>query len=182
MKQTATAVMILFFACGANAENEYAEWRLGGSISYSDYERDDGTVSDGGIGIKISQQYRFNKWVGLEAAFYDSPEFKDDFTPDEPGGESETSYQGLTFHGIGYLPSPHEKIDFFLKGGYFYFFNVDLVVDGITVDDTTEDGLSLGAGAAFQATDKVGLRVEFDWYDVSGADLWTLGIGAEYRF
>jgi opacity protein-like surface antigen len=182
MKQAAMAVMVLLAAWSAHAENEYAEWRLAGSISYSDYQRDDDTVNDGGVGIKISQQYRFNKWFGLEAAFYDSPEFKDDFTPDTPGGESETSYQGLSFDGIGYLPSPSEKIDFFLKGGYFYFFNVDLSIDGVKVDDTTEDGLTLGAGTAIEVTDKVGLRVEFDWYDVSGADLWTLGIGAEYRF
>lgn len=182
MKQTAIAALFLMLACSANAEDPSYKWSLGGSISYSDYERDDKLVNDSGAGIKIHEQYRINRWIGLEGAFYDSPEFKDDFTPDTPGDESETTYQGVTAHGVIYLPSPAEKIDFFLKGGYFYFFNVELKIDGIKTDDTTEDGLSLGFGTAIEANENIGLRVEFDWYDVSSADLWTIGIGAEYRF
>jgi len=174
--------MLLLVACGANADNEDAEWRLGGTLAYSDYERDDGFVSDSGVGFKIFQQYRFNSWFGIEGAFYDSPVFKGDFTPNTAGGESETTFQGVTLDGILYLPLQVEKIDFFLKGGYFYFFNTELKVDGIKTDTSREDGYTFGGGVAFQAADKVGLRVEYDWYHVSGADLWTIGIGAEYRF
>jgi len=182
MKQIAMAAMLLLIACGANADDEAAEWRFGGTIAYSDYDRNDGFVNDTGTGFKIFQQYRFNSWIGVEGAFYDSPEFKGDFTPNVAGGESETTFQGFTLAGIAYLPSPADTIDFFLKGGYYYFFNTELKVDGIKTDSYTEDGLTLGAGTAFQVTDNVGLRVELDWYDVSGADLWTVGIGAEYRF
>lgn len=174
--------MLLLVACSANAANEGAEWRIGGSISFSDYERDDALVDDSSTGIKAHAQYRFNSWVGVEGAFYVSSDFKDDAVPASGGGETETSFQGVTLDALAYLPSPSERIDFFLKGGYFDFFDTDLKVDGVTTDTGSDDGLKLGAGSAIQATDDIGIRVEFDWYDVSGADLWTIGIGAEYRF
>ncbi len=31
-------------------------------------------------------------------------------------------------------------------------------------------------------SDNIGIRAAFDWYDVNNADLWALGLGAEYQF
>jgi len=182
MKQTAIAVLLLLVTCSANADNEAAEWRIGGSLVYSDYQRNDGLVEDSGAGFKAHAQYRFNSWIGVEGGFFVSPEFKDDSTPVASGGETETTYQGVTLHGIAYIPSPVEAMDFYVKGGYFNFFDVNLKVDGVTPDTGNEDGLAFGLGTSVQAADNIGLRVEFDWYDVSDADLWTIGVGAEYRF
>jgi opacity protein-like surface antigen len=85
-------------------------------------------------------------------------------------------------NAIGYLPLPGDRVDLFLKAGYFNFFDVNLKVDGVTSDTGSDDGLALGGGLSVGATDQIGLRVEFDWYDVSGADLYTIDIGIEYRF
>ena len=182
MKRTAMAAMLLLIAFGVNAEDDAGEWRIGGSVSFSDYDRDDRLIRDSSTGFKAHAQYRFNSWVGVEGAFYVSPDFEDDANPSAAGGEAETSYQGVTLHGIGYIPMPGDRVDFFVKGGYANFFDVDLKVDGSTVDSGSEDGITLGAGFAIEATDNVGIRIEYDWYDVSGADLYSIGIGAEYRF
>ncbi len=175
--------MLLFVACGVNADNnEAAEWRVGGSLAYSEYERDDSLVDDSTTGFKVHAQYRFNSWIGVEGAYFDSPEFKGDATPLVSGGETETSFLGVIVDGIVYLPSPAERMDLFLKAGYFSFFDAKVTTDGVETDSGSEDGLTFGVGSAFQATDEIGIRVEFDWYGVSQADLWTIGIGAEYRF
>lgn len=182
MKRTVLAAMLLLAACNVLADNEAAEWRIGASLSYSEYERDDNLIDDASTGFKAHAQYRFNQWAGVEGGFYVSPDFKDDVAPTSGGGEAETSFQGITLNGIAYLPSPIESVDLFLKGGYFNFFDADLEVDGVTTDSGDEDGLTLGLGASLDTEDGIGIRVEFDWYDTKGADLWTIGIGAEYRF
>ena len=182
MKQTAVAAIFLMFACVANAADDAAQWRIGASIDYSDYERDDHQINDSGSGFKFFGQYRFNSWLGAEGAYYVSPDFSGDVTPLSGGGETDTSYQGLTLHGIGYIPIPGERFDVYIKAGYYNFFDVKLQIDGVTTDTGSEDGLALGFGSSVQATDQVGVRLEFDWYDIGGAELRTVGIGLEYRF
>jgi hypothetical protein len=184
MKLTAIAAMLLLVAGNATADDELAKWRVGASLTYDDYEGEfaEGTVSDGGTGFKAYAQYRASSWLGLEGAFYVSPEFKDDFTPNDQGGEVEVSYQGFTFEAIGYLPSFSERMDFFVKAGYFNFYDFTAeVVDGSSSSGGA-DGLALGLGTAIDAGENLGIRLEFDWYDTPDAELWSIGIGAEYRF
>ena len=182
MIKATIAVLGMLVTVNAVGEEQAAKWRVGASLSYSDYETSDVSVSDSGMGIKAHAQYLFNEWLGVEGAFYVSPEFKDIQDINVAGGETETTYQGVTLHAVGYLPSFSERIDLFLKGGYFNFYDVNLKVDGATADSGSDDGLALGFGTSFDAGNDIGVRVEFDWYDTSGAELWTIGIGAEYRF
>ena len=187
MKLTAMAAMLLLAAGGVMAEDNATDfnaagWRLGGSVSYAKYDTDDGTVHDGGAGFKGFATYRLNQWIGFEGSFFVSPEFDADLTPNVAGGETETTYQGITFYGIGFLPSPVERMDFYLKGGYFNFFDLTVKTDNVTTDTGSDDGLALGIGTAIDAGDNIGIRVEAHWYDTTGADLWTIDIGAEYRF
>jgi len=179
MKQTAIAAMMLLIACSANAENDDAEWRIGGSLSFSDYQRDDNIVEDAAIGFKAHAQYRFNSWIGVEGAFYVSPNFEGQASS---GAETETSFTGVVLDAIGYLPSPIEEADLYLKAGYFNFYDVNLTGNGGTIDSGSDDGLKFGAGTALRVYENVGIRIEFDWYNITGAELWTVGIGAEYRF
>ena len=184
MKLTAIAAMLLLVTGNAIADEEFTTWRVGASLTYDDYQGEfaEGTVNDGGSGFKAFAQYRPSSWLGLEGGFYVSPEFKGDFTPDKAGGEVEVSYQGFTFHAIGYLPSFSERMDFFVKGGYFNFYDFTAeVVDGSSSSGGA-DGLALGLGSSIDAGENLGIRLEFDWYDTPDADLWSIGIGAEYRF
>ncbi|MDH3511189.1 MAG: porin family protein [Gammaproteobacteria bacterium] len=182
MKRTAIAAIFFLIACVANADNESAGWRIGGALAYADFERSDGSIDDTSVGFKMFAQYRFNSWLGAEGAYYNSSDFSDDLTPQATGGEAKTSYKGFSINGIGYIPLPGDRIDLFLKAGYVDFTNVKLQVDGVDVNTRTEDGLTLGFGASVLATDVIGIRAEFDWYDTNAADLWSFNLGAEYRF
>jgi opacity protein-like surface antigen len=182
MKNSAIAALLLLVACNASAADDAAQWRIGASMSYADYKTDDSSVDDDGTGFEFFSQYRMNSWLGVEGAFYVSPDFNGDSDLNAAGGETETTYQGVTLNAIGYLPLPVEQIDFFVKAGYFNFFDVNLKVDGVTSDTGSDDGLMLGGGISVGATDHIGLRVEYDWYDLSGAEFYTVDIGVEYRF
>lgn len=182
MKKTAVAAFIFMIASAASADNESAGWRIGGALAYGDYALSDGSISDTSVGFKLFGQYRFNSLLGAEGAYYNSAEFSDDLTPNSPGGEADTSYKGWSLSGVGYVPLPGERFDLFLKAGYVDFTNVKLKIDGADFSTRSEDGLTLGLGAAIEATEILGIRLEFDWYDTTGADLWSLNLGAEYRF
>jgi len=184
MKLTAMAALLLLIAGSAFADENFEKWRVGGSVVYTDYEAvyPAGRVNTGETGFKAHAQFRPNAWLGVEMAYFLGPDLKGDLKPLQAGGESDSTYKGLTLHAIGYLPSPVERMDFFLKGGY-YNFDVNLKVDNVVTDSGSTDGLALGLGTAIDAADNLGIRVEFDWYDISGnVDMWTIGIGAEYRF
>jgi opacity protein-like surface antigen len=176
------AAAFLLVASLASADNEATGWRIGGALAYGDYERSDGSIDDTAVGFKLFAQYRFSAWLGAEGAYYNSSEFSDDLTPGATGGETDTSYKGFSINGIGYIPSPGDRFDLFVKAGYVDFTNVKLKVDGVDVNTRTEDGFTLGFGASVLATDVIGIRAEFDWYDTTAADLWTFNLGAEYRF
>ena len=75
MKLTVIAALFFLFTVAANADNEASEWRVGGGLAYSDFERDDGLISDSSTGFKLFAQYRFNAWLGAEGAYYNSSEF-----------------------------------------------------------------------------------------------------------
>jgi opacity protein-like surface antigen len=182
MKRIAIAAIFFLIACVANADNEAAGWRIGGALAYADFKRNDGLIDDSSVGFKIFAQYRFNSWLGAEGAYYNSSDFSGDTTPGAGGGEADTSYKGFSIDAIGYIPLPGDRFDLFLKAGYVDFTNVTLKIDGADVNTGTEDGLTLGFGASVRATDVIGIRVEFDWYDTNAADLWSMNLGAEYRF
>lgn len=182
MKRLAVAALLCAFA-GPAVADDHDNWRIGASLVYSDFESDDGSNgNDGGVGFKAHALYKFTEIFGVEGAYYISPEFKGDQTPDVAGGETSLTYSGITVHALAFLPSPVERMEFFGKVGYFDFFDVDLEVDGASADSGSDDGLALGAGISIDAGDNIGVRLELDWYDTSGAQLYTIGLGGEYRF
>jgi opacity protein-like surface antigen len=176
-------VAILFLTAGiATAESNAPGWRVGAALAYGEFDRNDGLIDDSTVGFKLFGQYRFNSWIGAEGAYYNSSDFSGDTTPGAVGGEADTSYKGWSLSGVGYIPLPGDRLDLFLKAGYVDFTNIKLKIDGVELNSRSEDGLTLGLGASVRATDRIGIRVEFDWYDVNTADLWSFNLGAEYRF
>ncbi len=182
MKRTAIAAILFLTAGIATAQSDAAGWRIGAALAYGEFERTDGLIDDSSVGFKLFAQYRFNSWIGAEGAYYNSSDFSGDTTPGAVGGEADTSYKGWSLSGVGYIPLPGDRLDLFLKAGYVDFTNIKLKIDGVELNSRSEDGLTLGLGASILATDVIGIRAEFDWYDTNGADLWTFNLGAEYRF
>ena len=182
MKQitiVATCLVIAFIAADVGAQDTVSGWQIGGSVVTSEFERDDGLIDNNSFGFKLHTQYRFNSWLGLEGAWYNSGEFSTDaLTPQE---EVDITYQGVQIQGLVYIPFPVEKLDFFVKGGYFNF-DVDSTIAGDNSGSGSDSGAVLGTGFSLGITDSLHIRTEFDWYDTADAELWTVGLGLEYHF
>ncbi len=183
MKRTIRAASCLIFAavaCNAYAHDGDTGWRVGGSAVISELKRDDNLVDDSGFGVKLHGQYRFNSWFGIEGTYFNSGEASSNASS-AAGSNVELVYKGITFQGIGYIPTPMEELDLYLKAG-FYDFDVDLTIDGVDGGEGSDSGAVLGAGGSIHLNENLHFRTEFDWYDVSGAELWTVSVGLEYHF
>ena len=182
MKQitiVAVCLIIAFIAADAGAQDTDSGWQIGGSVVTSEFERDDGLIDNNSFGFRLHTQYRFNSWLGLEGTYYNSGDFETDaLTPQD---KVEIDYQGIQAQGIVYIPFPVEKMELFIKGGYFDF-DVDSVVAGDNSGSGSDSGAVLGTGLTLGITDSMNIRAEFDWYDTAEAELWTVGLGLEYHF
>jgi len=182
MKRTAIATILLLIAFSAQAaEDGTAQWRIGASSSFADFERDDGLISDSSVGFKLNAQYKFNRWFGVEGGYYVSADFSQDLTPSEPGGNADQSFKGISLHAIGYIPIGSDDFELYVKAGY-YDFDIELVQENAITQTGSDDGLAVGFGASFYVSDQLGVRTEIDWYDTQDSALWAVSLGVEYRF
>ena len=78
-----------------------------------------------------------------------------------------------------------DDIDLYGKlGGYNFTVEIEQTIGNSNVPGSLgrSSGLTVGAGALINISDNWGVRTEFDYFDIENADLWTLGMGLEYRF
>lgn len=188
MKPFAMAAIFLMVAFSAQGADD-GGWRIGAHAAFSDFEGDPTfPVDDSTVGFKLTGQYKFTSWLGLEGAYFNSADFEEDLDPGSSTGEVELSLKGFSIAGVGYIPIPSEEIEIFVKLGY-YDFDVDLTGSDligpgsdVTVSLGHDDGLTAGAGAAISIAEDFAIRADFDWYDIENSDMWSVGLGVEYRF
>jgi len=172
--------VIAMIACDASADDSPSGWLVGGSAVTGWLKRDDDTIDDTSMGFKFFGQYRFNSWLGLEGAYYNSGNFSSSAT--SAGGESfDLLYQGFTLEGVAYIPLRWEQVDLYVRGGYFTF-RVDSTLNGSNSGNGSDTGAVLGAGFGVGITERLSFRTAFDWYDADKADLRTVELGLEYHF
>jgi hypothetical protein len=198
MKRIATAATLLLIATSAFAQQDAvvtgeeviaesdvlvtpSQWRLAAGVAFSDYDGDTTGVDDSTVGFKMSAQYQFNEWLGIEGAYLNTSDFEANQSAGQTGGDRKVSYTGFTIAGVGYLPLNVEDIDIYGLVGFFDF-DTDLSSDSIIQSSGHTDGAYIGGGATLSIAENFGIRAQFDWYDTDDADLWSVFTGLEYRF
>lgn len=132
-----------------------------------DYDFDENDV-----GFKLFGGYRFFPWLSVEGAYIDggNPSIKE-----SQGGETAKlgiDVQSLVASAVFALPIG-ERFELFAKPGIAYWdaetslsFHSSTFSDQFREDD---DGSAffLGVGAGFDVTDNLGLRLEYEWFEVA---------------
>jgi len=181
MKRCLTAIVLGLAATSALAVDDKTGWNAGLAAAFAEYSFDSGQLDDNSAGFKVFGGYRFNKWVGLEGAFYDFGDFDDDLDPPNPGGDVTAQIDGLTGSALVYAPLDTTEFDAYAKVGY-YSFNQQVLLDDAGGPGNSPSGLLLGAGSRFYISDQFAIRAEGEWFDIDNGDLWTLNLGFEYLF
>ena len=189
MRRTAMVGLLALVSWSAQAAHEVPGARLGIEASFSQFQGkdvpdptlDSRFIEDNGVGFKLYGQYQFNKWLGIEGAYHNTGDFKDETPNDVPPIDLKLSFSGFSAQGILYVPMPSDEIRAFVKAGY-YDFNDELSLNGSTTSSSSESGLVAGGGAIIEIGDNLGIRAEYEWFDADVGDLSSINIGVEYYF
>ena len=178
MKNTLIAILgfTLLTTLDARAEDGLS---VGASLGYASIEDNDlGFSFDAqDTGYKIFAKYTFANYLGIEGSYVDFGEPSDDFA----GLTGTIDAEGYTLFGVGALPLG-DNVEIFGKAGVISW-DADSIVDGLLVgaDDGTD--LALGFGANWNTEGTVGVRAEFEWFDIPDADnVWMASLGLTVRF
>lgn len=131
---------------------------------------------DDGDSIAISGGYKFSDNFAIEASYVELGDSKDNEAP-----VWTLKADGINLAAIGIIPAT-DKIDVFGKlGMYMWDFSVNEAGFGeIYSKDGTD--LSLGFGASMLVTERFGLVVEYQEFEVDDEDLSNISLGARFRF
>ena len=199
MKRLSMAAVLFLTAFAGQAQDESADsgagFRVGAAAAFSDYSGDPSfPIEDSGLGVQIYAQAQLNKWFATEVGYYNSGGFKSDIVnpltrPATGELESvELRLSGFNISAIGYLPifqNSDTDIDLFLKAGlYDYDIDITQTVSNSKLKTSLghSTGFLVGGGAVLNVSENIGIRASVDWYDIDNADLWALGLGAEFQF
>jgi opacity protein-like surface antigen len=177
------AIMALAAAASAPVLADAAApgWSVGGGAVFSEYKFDNGTVDDSAVGVQLGGMYRFNSAFALAGDYYRSGNFEEDSDPAAPGGNVEIDFNGWSLTGVAFLPMAGQDLELFGKAG-FYRFDQNLTIDDGASEARRADGLTVGVGALIAVADNVSVRLAGDWFNVQSSDLWSVSLGAVYRF
>jgi hypothetical protein len=181
--------LLALVSWSAQAAQGIPGWRADIAASFADFKGDDTInpsvgdkfIDDSSVGLKISGQYRFNSWFGLEGAYHNTGEFEDLSTDSNNPGNLELSFDGFSLQGLFYLPSPSAEIQPYLKAG-MYDFDDELSFNGNVTSNSSESGFAGGAGAIIEINEQFGIRADLDWFDAEVGDLWSVNLGLHYAF
>ena len=181
MKSFLTAIVLGLVGTAALAADDKTGWNAGIAASFGQYTFDTKQLDDSSVGVKLFGGYRFNKWLGLEGAYYNFGDFSTDLDPPNPGGDATASIDGFSGSAVIYAPLDSQDLEAYGKLGY-YFFDQQVVVDGAVAGSNKPEGITLGAGARFFVSDQFAVRAEGDWFNIKDGDLWAINLGFEYLF
>jgi OOP family OmpA-OmpF porin len=130
-----------------------------------DFDEDD-------VGFKLFGGYRFFPWLGVEGAFYDGgkPEIRE--SDGALSASMEIEVQGLIAAAVFSLPVG-ERFELFIKPGVA-FWDAETSIrirdqSGSFGDDADDNGSAffLGGGAAFNFTENLATRLEYEWFEAA---------------
>ena len=148
-----------------------------GSVTVDIDEASDFDGSD--TAFKVFGGYKFMKYVGVELEYIDAGDAEDKWSESFEGISEELKvtigFSGFNASAVGILPIG-EKFNVFGKLG-FMMWDADLRArysfDGFSDSESDSDSgtdFSWGVGAGFDFTDNLGVRVEYQAFEIEDAD------------
>ena len=183
-RKTAMAMAISCVALAtpmaANADGE--GWMIGGGVYYTqiddgveldweDIEIGDINFDSNSTGYHASGGYRFNKWLSLDAGYWDLG----DFSSDRDGVGDREEFDVDTWTVGGMVSVPLWIMDFYARGGAAMW-----NYEGRNVDLDGTDPY-YGVGAAFNIGGSLDIYAEWVRFDLE-TDIDTFGLGVRFTF
>lgn len=163
IKQSLTVAAISLASASA-----FSEVYIGASVGQTDYASD----IDKGTSLELKGGFKFNDFVGLEAAYVDLGDGDwEDF-----GFSGSLSVDGLKASVVGFIPVA-ETVNLYGKVGMFMWDLDD--GDGYTDDD---NDIAYGIGVAWGVADQLDVNLGYDIYDFEEDEVTNVNLGLTYSF
>ena len=156
-----------YLGAGAGQANVEVDDVLG--VSGANFDEDD-------TGFKVFGGYRFFPWLGVEAIYVDagSPSVGGPLYPDGSGqGRLGIDVKALVAAAVFILPLG-DRFELFAKPGFAYwkadtsvYVNDPLAGEFRVSQDDDDSAFFVGAGAGFHVSDHFGIRLEYEWFEVT---------------
>ena len=171
----ATSLCLIFLVSNASADG----LSVGASYGYANIEDSDQSFSFDAAdsGYKLFGRYMFNSGFGIEGNYIDFGKPDDNIL----GQIARIDAEAWTLYGVGSL-GLSDTFDLFAKAGVVSW-EADSLIDGVRVGVDDGEDLALGIGSKLNFSESLGLRTEFEWFDIDDADaVWMASVGLEFRF
>lgn len=142
---------------------------MGGS--WGAYRINDSDLDDHDDLLKAYLGGQFNSWFAIEGSWLDFNRMNND------DSSFETDGKGLA--AIFSLPLS-DTSSFYVKGGQFWWNSKSRLGDVVSDDDG--DDPFYGAGLKLGLTERFGIRLEWERYDIADIDLDTASVGIQFNF
>jgi OOP family OmpA-OmpF porin len=183
-KLFSAAVVLVILACAgttARADDKHGLY-VGAGAGYGSQEftintqdfKDNTTAWKGFVG------YRFMRFVGFEAAYVDFGKASDELNFGGGNTSVDAKTHGETAEITGTLPLG-DFFEIYGKAGYLWW-NTDVSGASSSNSSSGHDPV-YGAGAAIIVAKKVGIRLEYEKFDIKDTkSVYLTTIGLEWRF
>ena len=184
LKQLITA-LLLSAATALSAGFAHADsvgFFIAGGANYAQFDSDlddeidwdddiEAFFDDKAVGYNLGEGYRFNKWLSLDAGYWDLGEFNSDRFED--GDKVKIDYTTWTVGGM--VSVPLWILDIYARGGAAFW-----DADSRLLDDDGTDPY-YGLGAALNIGGSLDLYLELLRFDLD-TDIDTVGFGVRFTF
>jgi hypothetical protein len=183
-RSLAPCLAALIFVLALPAQADGTGFFLAGGLNYNaiddTFDKDDFTspedfesvYDDSSEGFNLGGGWRFNKWLAVDAAYWDFGEFRSDRDP-ITGEKDNLDATVITLGGIASVPL--WIFDIYARGGAAFW---DL--EGDRFDDDGTD-LYYGVGAAVNIFGSLDIYLEAVRFDME-TDLNSIGLGLRFTF
>jgi opacity protein-like surface antigen len=154
---------------------------IGGSVGNTTFDENiDGTIfDDNATAFRLVTGYQFGDILGLEIGYQDFGELDQTVDGAIPV-EASLSADGWTAGATLDLPLG-DQFSLFGRAGYF-FWDADVVVDGLSLDIPGDENPYFGAGARVTFGKNFSLIGDWSRFELDDIDTDVISIGFQYRF
>ena len=175
----ACVAVMLFAVAGTAAAQGYIG--LGAGLTTMDLCDDLFAVGatscdDEDTGLKLFGGYKFNPNFAVEGAWIDLGEV----SASAGGGTVTAEVDGIQVAAVGMIPI-NPQFGVFGKVGLFLW---DGTISATGLGSVSDDGndIMFGAGVNWNIGQKLGLRAEWERFDIDGDDIDFLSVGVQFNF
>lgn len=170
------SLALLPFAAAAAGVPDQPGIYLGGGVGYDRIEGEDFTgngddLEDSRVAYKGLAGFRLNRVFAIEGQYINFGTAED--------GDNRVKADGWTAGAVATLPM-FEYVNPYAKAGML-FWNADGRFSGVSASDDGSD-FTYGVGARFSMTDNLGLRVEYERFEMNDIDVDMASANIQFDF